>query len=695
MLPIRPILSAALGGLMLHAGAASSQVPRDTVPADTARPAAEIAPVVVEVFRTPVVLERVPYSVTVVGEEQIRQGKPGLALDEALRAVPGVQVDNRYIYALGERISVRGFGARAQFGVRGIRVVIDGIPATFADGQSALEIIDPALLGRAEIIRGPASALYGNAAGGVISFRSPPVEPVPLDQRYRAVGGEHGLLRFEGQLSGRSGRADYRLGVSHFHWDGFRDYSAAEHLRASGSVGYAMGAGTLRLSGGFLDFEAQNPGALTFETFRESPHAAAPMNVVRGAGKEGRQRQLGASWTSPLGAGEVELAGYGITRWIRNPIVPFIIDLDRRAGGVRGLYRGSVGTATAWTLGFDLDLQRDDRQNYVNADGEAGAQVRNQQEWVRSAAPFLHLSTPLTPSLSVMTGLRYDHFRFEVEDRFAAEGRPDESGVRIMAALSPSAGLLYEGWERVSFFGNVATAFETPTTTELANRPDEAGGFNPDLDPQRTLSYELGMRGGGEGAGYQLSAYHADVRNALIPFEVLNVPGRTYFRNAGSARHRGVEASTWLSGPAGLQTRLSYTYTDAVFRDYVAQDVRHDGNRVPGVAPHRAEASLLYRVAAGPFLGIEARHVARTPADDANTEHAPDYTVADLRAGHTGWRAGWLDLRPFVGVTNLFDRRYAASVVPNASAAAGRPRPFYEPAPGRSVYLGLEVGLGR
>jgi iron complex outermembrane recepter protein len=688
-------VAAAVTGTIVFGGPAHGQTPRQaTVDRDTV-PAAELAPVMVEVFRTPVVLERAPYSASVVGEDQIRRGKPGLALDEALRGVPGVQVDNRYNYALGERISVRGFGARAQFGVRGIKVIADGIPATFPDGQSAVEIIDPGLLGRVEVIRGPASALYGNAAGGVISFRSAPVAPVPLHQQYRVVGGEHGLRRVEGQLSGRSGVAEYRFGASHFAWGGFREYSAAEHLRANGSAAFSLGAGTLRLSGAFLDFEAENPGALPLQAFRETPERAAPMNITRQAGKDGRQRQLGVTWTSPLAGGEVEVAGYGIHRWVRNPIVPFVIDLDRNAGGVRGVYRGALGAATSWTTGFDVDLQRDDRQNYVNANGEPGNLVRDQEERVRSAAPFFHVAARLLPALDVMAGVRYDHFRFEVDDRLAAEGRPDESGARVMAALSPSVGVLYGIRDGVSVFANVATAFETPTTTELANRPDEAGGFNPELEPQRTLSVEAGLRGGSERAGFQLAAYRAGLRNALIPFEVLNVPGRTYFRNAGTAVHRGVEAGGWVRGPWGLRTQVGYTFTDAVFRDFEARGIRYDGNRVPGVSPHRAEVALIFELEAGPYLGVEGRYGSRTPADDANTEHAPEYTVLDFRAGHAGWRRGAMEFRPFVGITNLLDHAYAASVVPNAAAAAGQPRPFYEPAPGRSIYLGLEVGIGR
>ncbi len=682
------LVSAAFAWTPLHA----QEVEPDTVPVY------RIAPVVVEIFRTPFVLDRLPYAASVVGEEQIRQGRPGLALDEALRGVPGVQVDNRHIYALGERISIRGFGARAQFGVRGIRVVTDGIPATFPDGQSALEIIDPGMLGRAEVIRGPASAIYGNSAGGVISFRDAPAPDVPFHQRYRVVGGENGLRRLEARLGGRGGPVDYRVGLSHFAYAGFREHSAAEHLRASGQIGYTLGGGHLRLMASLLSFDAENPGALTAQGFRDTPQQAVPLNITRQAGKEGSQRQLGVGWTGPLGAGEVEVLGYGITRWVRNPIVPFIIDLDRSAAGLRGLYRGRMGTQTRWTAGVDLDLQRDDRQNFVNADGEPGRLTRDQLEWVRSAAPFLHLATSPLPGLHLMGGLRYDHFQFRVEDRLVAlmaEERPDESGERVMAAWSPSVGVLYEWLPALGLYANAATAFETPTTTELANRPEEAGGFNPDLDPQRTLSYEVGARGAVGRVGYQLAAYQAQVENALIPFEVLNVPGRTFFRNAGSALHRGVEASGWVRAGRGLTLQLSYTHTDAVFRDYEVRGTRHDGNRVPGVALHRAEAILRYDTPGGFYLWIEGRYASSTPADDANSEFAPAYSLLDLRLGHERWPVRRVELSPFVGITNLLDRHYVASLVPNATAAAGQPRPFYEPGAGRALYLGVEMRVGQ
>jgi iron complex outermembrane recepter protein len=663
-------------------------------PANDTVPAAELAPVVVEVFRTPVALDRAPYGASVVERGERRGAQPGLALDEALRGVPGVQVDNRYIYALGERISIRGFGARAQFGVRGIRVLVDGVPATFADGQSALEIIDPSMVGSAEVIRGAASALYGNAAGGVVSFPSARPAEGALEQRYRVLGGAHDTRRVEASAGGRRGGLDFRGAISYLDWGGFREHSDASSLRASAAVGVPVAGGALRITAASLDFDARNPGALPEDVWREDRSRASPMNVVRGAGKEGWQRQAGVAWAGSFAGGEAEAALYGIGRWVRNPIVPLVVDLDRRAGGLRTLYRRPLAPGWTASAALDLEMQRDDRQNYQNADGEPGNLVRDQLERVSAIAPSVQLLARPADRLDLMAAVRYDRFGFRVDDRLAEPGRIDDGGDRVMSALSPSAGALLRVAPGAALFANVSTAFETPTTTELANRPDGAGGFNPDLEPQRTTSLEAGARIARGAVGGELTLYRASVENSLIPFEVPDAPGRTYFRNAGSALHRGAEAAAWVRPVRSLELRASYTNTDARFRSYTVGGSSFDGNRVPGVAPHRLDASVEWRGPGGLEIGTEVRRVASVPTDDANSREAPPHLLLGATARHTGIRRGAVSIRPHLSLENVLDRAWVAAVVPNATAAAGQPRPFFEPGPGRSLFLGVEVVIG-
>lgn len=685
------LLARALGVIFLVGAAQvgrgeAQQQPRDTVPV-------RLAPVVVTVLRAPLEATRVPYAVAVNTQREIQLAKPGLGLDEALRGIPGVQVDNRFNYALGERISIRGFGARAQFGVRGVRVLVDGIPATLPDGQTTLNHLDLSLLGRAEVLRGPASALYGgNAIGGVIQFETEEPSAVPIGQELGVIVGSDGLLRLHSTTGGQSGRASYLFNAARLTYDGYREFNDAENLHLNGRFRVQGTRDDLRILVNAVDYSARNPGSLSDSLLRVDRSQAFGFNRLQQTGEDGRQAQLGAIWRHQLTAGEIELMGYGLTRELDNPIPPRIIDLNRAAGGFRALFRsrtGPAGLPLQWTVGAEGDLQRDDRINYLNERGERGAVVLDQREGVDAGGVFAQLSGAVTARLSVLGGIRYDILRFDVADDLVTAANPDDSGERTLDAVSPSLGVGYAFSDAVNVYANVATAFETPTTTELANRPDDAGGFNPDLEPQRATSYEIGAKGRlSRIARYEVAVYRANIRDELIPFEVPNVPGRQFFRNAGSATHQGVEAGLSLAPLRGLLLGGSYTYTDAEFDRYRTADAIFDGNRIPGVAPVRAEINASYEARGRWFVAADGRYASEIEVDDANTAASPSYVVADVRAGLDQVRRGRFRLTPFVGVTNLFDQLYNTSVVVNAFG-----RRYFEPGPGRAVYAGLRLAL--
>lgn len=679
-----PVRSALLPLLLLLLPARAPAQEGDTIPE------MRLDTLAVRVLRTPLPLLRAPYAVSVVAEPEAARARPGLALDEALEAVPGVQVDNRYNYALGERISIRGFGARAQFGVRGVRVLVDGVPATMPDGQTTLNHVDVAALERVEVIRGPASALYGNASGGVVRLVTAAPPAAPLASEHRVVAGGNGLLRLQSGVGGRSGGFWYRAGASRLRYGGFREHSEADNTLLNAQLGWRGSRDEVRLVLSGVDYEALNPGSLSDSLLRADRGQAFRFNLRDRTGEEGRHGQVGLTWERALGGGTLEVSGYALARSLENPIPFRFIDLRRRAGGARAALSGALG-GMLWTAGAEVDAQRDDRQNYRNEEGSRGALTLDQGERVTGAAGFAQAALPLGGRLTLLGAVRYDRFRFAADDRLPATAQnPDDSGERIMDAWSPTLGVTLAASREVSLYANVATAFETPTTTELANRPDGAGGFNPELEPQRTLSFEVGARArlGGR-AALELAAYRAAVEDALIPFEVEALQGRQFFRNAGSAVHRGVEAGARLWIRPGLTGRLAYTWTDARFRDYAVGGEVLDGNRVPGVAPHRLDAVLSWESAAGPFAEVSAEYAAALPVDDRNRFESPAYTLAELRAGWEGARIGRVRATPFVGVGNLFDREYNTSVVVNAFG--GR---FFEPGPGRTLYAGVGVALG-
>lgn len=689
----------------------------DTIPADTTPVALEA--VEVTVLRTPLYQHESPLAVAAFGEQELRRGRSGAFLEEALHGLPGVQVQNRHNFAVGERISIRGFGGRAQFGVRGIRVLVDGIPATLPDGQTTIDHLDIGSLGRVEVVRGTSSALFGNASGGVLSFQTREPSPERVEIEAETVGGSHGLFRNRLTASGTVNETGYLVTVSHQDWDGYRTnpvedfdratYGHADRLGLNARVARSVGEGQLSLTANFLDLDSENPGSLPRDRLGDPDRPAwgfgtfppdDPIdNIRRNTGKELRQSQVGLRWEGGIRGMDAELSAFGVRRSMENPIPSHVIVLDRDGGGVRAQMTRAEETewgALEVHAGVEADFMFDDRLNFSNDSvGQGGRAVGSpevdQRERVRSAGFFLQANLPLPGPAEGLAGLRYDRHDYRAWDRMdREEGELSAAGERTMDALSPSFGVHLPVAGSFSVFGSVGTVFETPSTTELGNDPDGRPGFNPDLEPQTGVSGELGLRGElGDLGVFEVATYRTRMRNELVRFQVEEFPGRDFFRNAGESRHAGLEATLSAASATGLvRGDLTYNWTSARFESFEWDDEEFGGNRIPGLAPHRAQTRLRFDPA-GWFGEVTGSYLYRVPVDDGNTEFAPSYFVMDLRAGGESVDVGLVELSPWVAVTNVLDRHYVASVVPNAFG--GR---FYEPGPGRSFQVGLRAAWG-
>lgn len=710
----RPLLVLAL---LVPVAAAAQDRPDTTGEAVDTVDAIPVAPIRVTVLRTPLLLSRTPYAVTV---ESVEPVGPGLTLADALGMVPGLQIDNRYNFSQGDRISVRGLGARSQFGVRGVKVLVDGIPATLPDGQTSLSHLDPWWVERAEVVRGPASSLWGNAAGGVVQLETGGSPMAGSDGELALQTGADGLLRWAGEAGAAAGGLGIRGRASRLLYDGFRDHASADKRFGSARIDWAGVRDVVTVVAHGVAYEAENPGSLSADLLAEDRTQAYAFNVVQDAGERARQVQVGVTWRrrigdapgSEPGRGEAgsepgegrsaeadqdpssgpgfELSIWGLARSLDNPIPPAVIELSRRAAGLRAAVRGGIGRGAhrgSWVVGLDAEGQWDDRLNFENLEGSSGALMLDQAERVVSVAPFAELSTPVGPVRAV-AGLRYDRHRFSAEDRLVTPWDPDDSGTRVMARLSPSVGLLEE-LGAASVYVNATSSFETPTTTELANRPSGEAGFNPELEPQQAWALEAGVRSAvGPGIRFHVAAYHTAIRDALIPYQVEGSPGRSFFRNAGSAIHRGVELDVWARLAPELGLRAGYAFVDARFDRFTIDGLDASGNRVPGVAPHRVQAAVT-GTRAGARVELTGRWVDAIPVDDGNTATAPSYALLELRVSAPPLPLGAGSVRLSGGVDNLLDRVYVTSVVVNAFG--GR---YYEPGPGRSLYLGVRVGPG-
>jgi iron complex outermembrane receptor protein len=652
-------------------------------------------PIIVIALRTPADRSLLPYSTTIA---EGRSDITGLSLSDGVLTIPGLQINDRYNFAVGDRITNRGMGARTQFGVRGIRVLLDDVPLTLADGQSTLEMVDPQEIASIEMLRGPGSSLYGNASGGVLLLRSRSLPAEPVRAFAGTTTGASGLQKLGSNLSGTYGDVKIGGAYSNLRYDGFRAHSLAKVERETGRVTARLSSNdALSVSGGYVKFFALNPGSLTASEFANDPTQAAASSVKMNAYKDGYQEQLGATWKHVAEDGYRQLTLFGIGRNLFNPIVGKVIDLDRKAGGATVLWseRSSIlDQPFEWSAGGDLNLQFDDRQNHRNNNGVEAELTLDQKEEVTAEGVFLQLSTALWKSVRAMGSMRYDRTHFAVTDHFINEKDPDDSGDRTMDAISPSIGLLYKLDTALSLFANLSTSFETPTTTELANRPDGAGGFNPDLKPSHTIGYEAGFRGSlTDLLTYDLALYYARVRDEMISFQVPDAQGRDFYRNAGSSVHRGGEFSIVLEPGDVLTARGSISVTDAYFDSYETTGKNFSGLKIPGIAPIRFAEELTYHAPWGLYLDGVAEEVGKTFVNDTNSAFANAYSVIGLRVGHEGISFGskWkTTLAIAAGVNNIFDVKYASSVTVNA--AAGR---YYEPAPGRNFYLNVKLDFGQ
>jgi iron complex outermembrane recepter protein len=632
-----------------------------------------------------------------------------VVIAEALSNLPGVFVANRFNFSLDQRLSIRGFGSRANFGLRGVKVMLDGVPQTLPDGQSQLTNVDFGTVDRVEVLRGSSSSLYGNAAGGVIDMRSEAAGTEPFGQRVRFEYGGFGSDKWQSVTSARRGPVSGTFSLSRFTTTNFRQQGAADIRQLNAGLEYLFSGNTslqFRLSAG-NNPRAENPGALTRAEYLANRDSASATNIRRRADKDVQQQQASIALRRADDAGnEYSVIVFGLLRDLENPLatppagvpatspVGTYVAIDRQVGGIRlsGSRRlGSASLAPRLTAGVDMQRMRDDRVNFVAVSGvPTDSTLIDQREKVGEIGPFAQLMWNPTPRLLLSGGGRYDRITFDVDDHKLTDGA-DNSGNRTMESVNGNIGASYLVADAFTPYVNLSTSFETPTTTELVNSPTDAGGFNAELDPQRAVNLEVGARGQvGRYVSYSAAAFRTRVNDAIIQYR--EVGGRAFFQNAGQTHNNGIELGVSVQPVSGLRLFGSYTFADYTFGEYRivngATVDTLDGNRLAGVPRHFTRIGLRSEPGYGFALDIDHTLSSFLFADDANTLDVEGYGngVTNLRVSWIG-NVGSASISPFVGVNNLWDKDYIGSVTINGTF--GR---VLEPAVGRFLYLGAEIG---
>ena len=645
-----------------------------------------------------------PAAIQAVGQDVIEAAGPRVNLSESLNRVPGITVLNRQNYAQDLQLSIRGSGSRAPFGIRGSRLIVDGIPATMPDGQGQASTISLASAQRIEVLRGPLAQLYGNSSAGVVQVFTAD-GPARPEVRFDVDAGSYGLLRHGLQAAGQQGGLNYVVDYSDFRTDGWRVNSAAKrrHLNAKLRTNVGDDTRITVVANVFDQPVSGDPLGLTRAQLAANPRQADVRSTEYRAGKDVSQRQLGVVMDHRLdGDSELMARVYAGQRDLDNRLsIPLsaqlaatsaggVVQLDRdySGAGLRYSRRQALGQGQLrYSVGLDLERMGERRQGFINNLGVQGALKRDEDDRVQSTGLYAQADWLINEHWSALAGVRASRVAFRVTDFFIRPGNPDDSGRASFSATNPVLGLTRHFGTESNLYFNVGRGFETPTFAELGYRAG-ASGPNLALRDARSTHAELGFKTRVDDRHrLDVALFHIDTSDEIVVAS--SSGGRSFYTNAGKTRRSGVEVAHSAQWTPQWRTHLALSTLNARFADAFASGggTVARGNRIPGTPERTLFGELAWQPRAWPGFtaALEMMHTGRMAVDDLNTDRTNSATVFHLRLGWAQ-RAGAWRFKEYVRVDNLADKAYVGSVIANESN-----RRFFEPAPGRQWGLGVSA----
>ncbi|RSO20323.1 TonB-dependent receptor [Acinetobacter pittii] len=664
----------------------------------------------VEATRTDTTYLQTPASVFRIDAPQVDTSSQ-VNLTEVVKGVPSLQIRNRENYAQDLQLSMRGFGARSTFGVRGIRLYVDGIPATMPDGQGQTSNIDLSSLDHVEVLTGPFSSLYGNSSGGTILTSTKEGQGKDsIELSYS--GGSHDKSRAGLVLQGGAKGANepsYVISSSYFDTDGYREHSGAEKVLNNAKLSWNLDDGSkINWVTNYVKIHADDPQGLTRDQWNANPKQQVPFLKQFNVRKDIEQTQTGVTWSKPINdKNELYAMAYlgnrQVTQYQSIPKSTQDASINH-AGGVIDFERDYYGADFRWTgkellpnttvsVGVALDAMDEDRKGFENFNlvngqpsyGVKGNLRRDEDNTLWNIDPYLQASWQFLPTWRLDTGVRYSNVHYKSKDNYLSNG--DDSGKTDYDKVLPSAALSWQILPELMAYVSYAKGFETPTFTEMAYRPDGESGFNFDLTASTSDTYETGLKSQNHLGDFTLAVFQTKTKDDIV--SAGNSNGRSTFRNADKTLREGVEFAWNKKLWRDLTATASYTYLDATFDadipalGSIAQIPA--GNAIPGIAKNQAYASLAWQPSHGLYGGVDVQYMDKVYVNDTNSDAAPSYSVTSANVGYA-WVMGDWKVNSFARVDNLFDKNYAGSVIVNDGN--GR---YFEPADGRNWSAGLRV----
>ncbi|CAI3109783.1 TonB-dependent receptor [Acinetobacter baumannii] len=664
----------------------------------------------VEATRTDTGYLQTPASVFRIETPQVDSSSQ-VNLTEVVKGIPSLQIRNRENYAQDLQLSMRGFGARSTFGVRGIRLYVDGIPATMPDGQGQTSNIDLSSLDHVEVLTGPFSSLYGNSSGGTILTSTKEGQGKDsIELSYS--GGSHDKSRAGLVLQGGAKGANepsYIISSSYFDTDGYREHSGAEKVLNNAKLSWNLDDGSkINWVTNYVKIHADDPQGLTHDQWNANPKQQVPFLKQFNVRKDIEQTQTGVTWSKPINdKNELYAMAYlgnrQVTQYQSIPKSTQDASINH-AGGVIDFERNYYGADFRWTgkellpnttlsVGVALDAMDEDRKGFENFNlvngqpsyGVKGNLRRDEDNTLWNIDPYLQASWQFLPTWRLDTGVRYSNVHYKSEDNYLSNG--DDSGKTDYDKVLPSVALSWQILPELMAYVSYAKGFETPTFTEMAYRPDGQSGFNFDLTASTSDTYETGLKSQNQLGDFTLAVFQTKTKDDIV--SAGNSNGRSTFRNADKTLREGVEFAWNKKLWRDLIATASYSYLEATFDadipalGNIAQI--SSGNAIPGIAKNQAYASLAWQPSHGLYGGVDVQYMDKVYVNDTNSDAAPSYSVTSANVGYA-WVMGDWKVNSFARVDNLFDKKYVGSVIVND----GNSR-YFEPADGRNWSAGLRV----
>ena len=628
-----------------------------------------------------------PAATTVLNISPFEEKEAQLSLQNTLLKAGGVLSTNASNFAQDLRISIRGFGARSAFGIRGVKIMVDGVPETTPDGQGQLDNLPLGLLNRVEIIKGPNATAYGNAAGGVIHLQT-------LDRvnenftHINLLQGQYGQRNLQFTLGQLLQKTEMVVHAQHQKWNGYRSHSAFENTLFNTSVLYPLKEKhtlKFRFNATFSPY-AYDAGGQTLNEFENTPDRARERNAEYNAHEKVTHIKSSLAYTGEWKKLFWSQYAYLATRDFE-ALLPFQnggwVNLDRNYAGLGGHLQTNFALQE-WQIqalvGYAIDRQEDERTRYQNLTGERGDQSLKQLEAFSSASIYLRGIAQLS-RWKIHAGLRFDRNNLRLSDRFLTNG--NQSDQQNLPAINPQLGLRYVFSTDRSLFAQISQSFETPTLSELSADPQGNGGFNGELGIQKATNIELGWNQKWKKHQYSLTLFSIRTKDDLVPYELDAFPGRTFYTNAGSTLRQGIELeSKWTVNPQ-WSLIFNYNYAHYTYRDYQSNGIRLDGNYLPGIPQHQGFLSSQFAWGKDWNLETNIYYRGQLFAEDANAVSVDSAEVIHL---YLSKKVSWLGLKllPTLGIQNVLNDRYSDNV--RINAFGGR---YYEAAPLRNAYLSL------